>query len=177
MTGWSKPAPPMTEWPVTPEGGSPGASDVRPVEEGATTVLHESGTARPELCVGAVIVDDDRLLMVRRGRPPGVGRWSLPGGRVERGETMAEAVVREVAEETGVTCVCGELLGWVERIGDTFHFVILDFTATATSTDPPRPGDDAAEAAWVPRSSLRSLDLVDGMVEFLINHGVIEASV
>jgi ADP-ribose pyrophosphatase YjhB (NUDIX family) len=148
---------------------------VNSAEEGATPASGKLTAVRPELCVGAVIVEDDRLLMVRRGRPPGLGRWSLPGGRVERGETMAEAVVREVAEETGLTCECGDLLGWVERLGQSFHFVILDFTATSTTTDPPRAGDDAAEAAWVPLSTLGSLDLVDGMVEFLVRHGVVSS--
>ncbi len=130
--------------------------------------------ARPEMCVGAVVLDDDRLLMIRRGRAPGIGLWSLPGGRVERGETLAEAVVRELAEETGLECVCGPLIGWVERISDDHHFVILDFEATAfDDTAEPRAGDDAAEAAWIPLHTLDELDIVDGVVEFLADHGII----
>ncbi|MHB1924807.1 MAG: NUDIX domain-containing protein, partial [Acidimicrobiales bacterium] len=82
---------------------------------------------RPEICVGAVVVDDERLLMIRRGHGPAAGEWSVPGGRVEVGETLAEAVVREVMEETGLEVVCDDLLGWVERISDEDHFVILDF--------------------------------------------------
>lgn len=131
-------------------------------------------TVRPELAVGAVLVDDDSLLMVRRGRPPGAGRWSLPGGRVEAGETLAHALVREVAEETGVECVVGELVGWVERIAEDHHFVILDFWATPMSTDPPRAGDDASEVRWVPLWEVDQLDLVPGLAEFLAAHGVIE---
>ena len=61
---------------------------------------------RPELCVGAIAVEGGRLLLIRRGRGPAQGRWSVPGGRLERGETLAEAVVREVAEETGLEAVC-----------------------------------------------------------------------
>ena len=64
---------------------------------------------RPELCVGAVAVHDGDLLMIRRGHGPAAGEWSVPGGRVERGELLAEAVVREVREETGLECVCGPL--------------------------------------------------------------------
>ena len=96
---------------------------------------------RPELCVGAVAIDDDRLLLVRRGRQPGAGLWSVPGGRVESGETLAEAVVRELLEETGVEGVCGPLLGWVERITPGHHFVILDFTVDVLEAGRPVAGE------------------------------------
>jgi len=123
--------------------------------------------------VGAVAVDDDRLLLVRRGRAPGAGRWSVPGGRVEPGETLAEAVVRELAEETGLEGVCGSLVGWVERIGDDHHFVILDFAVEVLEPDRAAPGDDADEVAWVPLADVVDLTLVDGLAEFLHEHGVI----
>lgn len=132
------------------------------------------GAARPELAVGAVIIDDDSLLLIRRAREPGAGLWSLPGGRVERGETIAHAVVREVAEETAVEVVCGALLGWVERIEAETHFVILDFWATPLSFGEPVAGDDAAEARWVPLHEVAELPLVFGLAEFLGDHGVIE---
>jgi 8-oxo-dGTP diphosphatase len=124
--------------------------------------------------VGAVIVAEDRLLLIRRARPPGAGRWSLPGGRVEHGEVLAEALVREVVEETGLDAVCGELIGWVERIGPGYHFVILDFAATVAEPDRLRAGDDADDAVWVARDRVTGLDLVDGLAEFLMDHGVIQ---
>jgi 8-oxo-dGTP diphosphatase len=127
----------------------------------------------PQLCVGAVAVDDGRLLMVRRGRGPAQGEWAVPGGRVEAGETVAEAVVRELREETGIEGVCGPLLGWVERLGDDHHFVILDFEVTVLSDDEPVAGDDAAEAAWVPLDQVTDLRLVEGLAEFLHEHGVL----
>src|SRR3954466_7388617 len=106
---------------------------------------------RPEVCVGAIAVDADRLLLIRRGRGPAQGDWSVPGGRVEAGELLAEAVVRELAEETNLEGVCGELIGWVEGVGDGHHFVILDFAVTLLdSSAEPVAGDDAAESAWVP---------------------------
>lgn len=130
----------------------------------------------PEVCVGAVVVQDECLLLVRRGHGPAAGEWSVPGGRVESGETLAEAVVREVAEETGLDVVCDELVGWVERIGADHHFLIFDFRAVPLGpTDSElRAGDDAAEAAWVPLSTLGDLALVEGLAEFLADHGVID---
>jgi len=128
----------------------------------------------PEVCVGAVAVDADRLLMVRRGHGPGAGRWSVPGGRVERGETLAEAVVRELAEETGLEGVCEGLVGWVERIGDGYHYLILDFNVTVLDARTPVAGDDAAEASWVPLSEVSDRSLVEGLAEFLSDHGILD---
>ena len=130
---------------------------------------------RPEVCVGAVAVVDDRLLLVRRGHGPAAGEWSLPGGRVEGGETLAEAVVREVAEETGLEAVCDDLVGWVERIGDGYHFVILVVLVTVLDGPEklPQAGDDAAEAAWVPLDEVFRLRLTEGLAEFLHEHGVV----
>lgn len=128
----------------------------------------------PEVAVGAVVVDNEELLLVRRGRGPAAGEWSVPGGRVRRGETLAEAVVREVAEETGLEAVCGRFLGWVERMGDDHHFVILDFEAAVLERREPVAGDDAAEAAWVPLPEVADRLLVEGLAEFLHEHGIIE---
>jgi 8-oxo-dGTP diphosphatase len=127
----------------------------------------------PQVCVGAIVVVEERLLLVRRGRQPGAGEWSVPGGRVEPGETLAEAVVREVGEETGLEGVCGGLVGWVERIGADHHFVILDFWVTLLDDREPVAGDDAAEVEWVPLSEVAERRLVDGLAEFLHHHDVI----
>jgi mutator protein MutT len=125
------------------------------------------------VCVGAVSVDADQILLIRRGRGPAEGFWSLPGGRVESGETLAEAVVRELLEETGLQGVCGRLVGWVERIGADYHFVILDFWVTIVAGSEPAPGSDAAEAAWVPLDQMAELALTDGLAEFLHEHGIL----
>lgn len=127
----------------------------------------------PQVGVGAVAVDADRLLMIRRGREPAAGAWSLPGGRVEPGELLAEAVVRELLEETGVEGVCGELVGWVERFWGDDHYVILDFRVEVLAPSEPVAGDDAAEARWVPLDEVAELPVVDGLAEFLHEHGVI----
>ena len=137
--------------------------------------MSEALPATPQVCVGAIVVEDGRLLLIRRGRGPAQGEWSVPGGRVEAGELLAEAVVRELAEETGLEGVCGQLLGWVERVGDGHHFVILDFVVTLLDADAtPVAGDDAAEVEWVPLHELAERRLVEGLAEFLHDHGIIE---
>ncbi len=122
-----------------------------------------------EVAVGAVIVDDDRLLLVERSAPPGKGLWAVPGGRVEHGETLTEAVAREVLEETGLTVTVGDV-AWVgDAIGPgdppEWHILIVDFWATGRGE--PLPGDDAAAAAWVPIASLRQHPMVDTMYDLV----------
>ena len=128
----------------------------------------------PEVCVGAVAVHRDRLLMIRRGRGVAAGEWSIPGGRVEAGETLAAAVVREVREETGLEVVCERFLGWVERFGEDYHYVILDFVVTALERGPIVAGDDAAEALWVPLDEVTNYQLVDGLADFLAEHAILD---
>ncbi len=124
----------------------------------------------PRVGVGALVRHRDRLLLVRRARPPAAGCWSLPGGAIRTGEPAAAAVAREVLEETGLQVRVGRFLGWAERIDPEAggHWVILDFVAEAL--DPaaePVAGDDAAEAAWVPVRDVAGLDLVPGLLAFL----------
>lgn len=130
--------------------------------------------ALPELAVGAVVRRDDDLLLIRRGREPAAGEWSIPGGRVRRGELMAAAVVRELREETGLVGVCGPLIDWVERVGHGYHYVILDFQVTLLDNRAdPVAGDDASEARWVPVYDVAEMNLVEGLAEFLHDNGII----
>ena len=130
----------------------------------------------PVVAVGAILVDDERLLMVRRGHGPAAGTWAVPGGRVEPGETLAEAVVRELLEETGIEGVCGRLIGVEEVLPEdgAGHFVILDFEVSILEAAEPVAGDDAAEARWVGLGDIAELQLAPGMAEFLHDHGIIE---
>ena len=130
----------------------------------------------PQVCVGCVALHDGDLLLIRRGHGPAAGQWSVPGGRVEPGELLAEAAIRELREETGLEGVCGELIGWVELIDEDGgpHFVILDFEVTVLDDATPVAGDDAAEARWVPLGDVTDLNLVDGMAEFLHDHGILD---
>jgi 8-oxo-dGTP diphosphatase len=126
-----------------------------------------------EVCVGAIVVDEEDLLLIRRGRGAAQGEWSIPGGRVEPGELLAEAVVRELLEETGLEGICEDLVGWAERIGPDFHYVILDFRVTLLERREPVAGDDAAEARWVPLADVAELNLAEGLAEFLHDHGIL----
>jgi 8-oxo-dGTP diphosphatase len=127
------------------------------------------------MCVGAIAIDRERLLLVRRGRGPAQGEWAIPGGRVETGESLIAAVAREVFEETGLEVVVERFVGWVERISDAYHFVIMDFLVTVLDERPkPVAGDDAAEALWVPLEEVTDYVLVDGLADFLAEHGFLD---
>ncbi len=131
----------------------------------------------PQVCVGAIAIHAGRLLLIRRATPPGVGEWSVPGGRVESAEMLIEAVVRELREETGLEGVCGELIGVAERIDEHGHFVILDYAVTVLDAHTPTASSDAAEAEWVPLEDVSELRLVDGLAEFLHDHGILRTIV
>ncbi|SEG41770.1 ADP-ribose pyrophosphatase YjhB, NUDIX family [Thermomonospora echinospora] len=119
-------------------------------------------------CVGAIVRDEaGRLLMIRRGHPPGEGLWSIPGGRVEPGESDAAAVVRELHEETGLAVRVGGPAGVVRRPGpENVTYEIHDYVAEATGGTL-RAGDDAADARWVTAEELRGLPTTAGLLEAL----------
>lgn len=131
-------------------------------------------------CVGAIIRDGaGRLLMIRRGQEPALGAWSLPGGRVEPGESDAQAVAREVAEETGLDVRVGSLIGRLEvpaPVGGVFD--IRDYAADVLGGEL-RAGDDATDVAWVDPSELVPGEDVPrrrtppGFVETLTRWGVL----
>lgn len=119
----------------------------------------------PTPAVGVVCLRGDAVLLIRRGTPPMVGQWSLPGGRIEWGERVEQAALRELSEETGVEA---DLLGLIEVVDGLFgdgadgaperHYVLIDYAARWRSGEP-KAGDDAAAAAFHPLSQLESLGL------------------
>jgi 8-oxo-dGTP diphosphatase len=125
-------------------------------------------------CVGAIVKDErGRLLLIKRGHEPGAGLWSLPGGRIEPGETDAEALVREMHEETGLIVEPGPLVGQVQRPGLNGSVIdIRDYAATIAGGTL-RAGDDAADARWVEVTDLGSLPTTDGLIEALTDWGVL----
>ncbi|WP_417517011.1 NUDIX hydrolase [Minwuia sp.] len=119
---------------------------------------------RPVVGIGSVIFKGDDVLMIKRGKPPREGQWSLPGGHQEWGETTAEGAAREVREETAIACRIEELLDVVDGIGpltDTgiaYHYTLIDFWGEWVSGDPVA-GDDAAAACWMTASEIDALEL------------------
>ncbi|HWP34331.1 MAG TPA: NUDIX hydrolase [Thermodesulfobacteriota bacterium] len=121
--------------------------------------------ARPIVGVGAVVVHEGQVLLTRRGREPGRGEWTLPGGAVRTGERLRAAVARELEEETGLAVQVGPVVGLFERIVPDaagrvrYHYVLVDFLcriapgAAATL----RVGGDCAEGRWVPAHDLGGL--------------------
>lgn len=126
----------------------------------------------PQVAVGAVVVRHGRLLLVRRGHAPAAGRWSLPGGRVRPGEPLVEGVRRELAEETGLRGEVGPLCGVAERLGEGYHYVVLDYWVQVTGHTA-RAASDAVELCWADRAELVRLPLVDDLDRWLADHGVV----
>lgn len=131
-------------------------------------------TVRRVPCAGAVIKDAaGRLLLVRRRNEPDAGLWSLPGGRIEPGETGEQAMIREVREETGLSVRAGRLLAVVELPGrDGTILDISDYLAVVTGGSL-AAGDDAADARWVTRQEMAQLELTGGLAESLASWGVL----
>lgn len=128
------------------------------------------------IAVGAVVVKDDALLMVRRANDPGRGLWSIPGGRLELGEYISDGVAREVKEETGLEVEVRELLGIFEIPGDP-HYVVLDHVAAPVTDAEPSPGGDVDAARWVPIDEIPELDCTPRLVETLRAWGALETVV
>ncbi len=120
-----------------------------------------TSVASPVPAVGIVCLRGDAVLLIRRGKPPRAGEWSLPGGRIEPGERVTEAALRELAEETGVTARITGLIDVVDGIFSEagLHYVLIDYAAEWVSGEP-IAGDDALEARFVP------LDQVEALIDW-----------
>ncbi|MFQ5830443.1 MAG: NUDIX hydrolase [Candidatus Methylomirabilia bacterium] len=126
----------------------------------------------PLVGVGAVILKDGAVLLVKRGSPPSRGKWSLPGGLVGLGESVEEAVVREVQEECGIRIRLRGVAGVVDRVARDpggrvrYHYVLIDYVGIPEDGTP-RAGSDAAEVRWVPIGELDGLDTTEGLAAMI----------
>lgn len=119
----------------------------------------------PLIGVGAIIVESGRVVLVKRGHPPLLGEWSIPGGVLEIGELLKDAAVREALEETGLSVEPGEILGVFDRIvreGEKilYHYVLVDFLCRRVAGEL-RPGSDADEVRWFREDELAGLNLAE----------------
>jgi ADP-ribose pyrophosphatase YjhB (NUDIX family) len=121
---------------------------------------------RPLVGVGVAVVDEGRILLVRRGNEPGRGLWAVPGGKVDRGERLVDAAAREVEEETGLTVEIGDLVWAGEHISDHGHIVLIDFLGKVIG-GVLVAGDDADQAEWVPLEKVREYPLTDTMYDLI----------
>jgi 8-oxo-dGTP diphosphatase len=123
----------------------------------------------PLIGVGAVIVERDRVALVKRGHPPLAGEWSIPGGALEVGEMLREAAVREAREETGLTVATAEILGVYDRVlrdgaRVLYHYVLIDFLCHPVSGEL-AAGSDAQEVRWFTREQIDGLSLAADTAE------------
>ena len=124
----------------------------------------------PLVGVGAVILDQGRVVLVKRKFPPLAGEWSIPGGRLEIGETLREAVVREAREETGLTVEPADLLGVYDRLvrDDSgrvlYHYVLIDFLCRRLAGDL-HAGGDAGDARWFSQEQIGKISLIEDTAE------------
>ena len=126
----------------------------------------------PRVGVGAVILDGDRVLLIQRGGVTLPGKWSIPGGLVELGETTREAVCREIGEECGLEIDLVDVCGVLDRVVRDpdgrvrYHWVLVDFLAVARGGTL-CAGDDAADARWVPIDEVETYDTTDGLMDMI----------
>jgi len=122
----------------------------------------------PKAAVGALVLNKDRVLLVKRGKAPAKGLWALPGGKIELGETMTQALEREILEETGLSVRADHIIHVFDNIihnqnGDIqFHYIIIDFLAHPLNPEANlSPGDDAAEVRWAAMDKLDNLSVTE----------------
>lgn len=123
----------------------------------------------PVVAVGVVLFNElGKVLLIKRGKPPAQGLWTVPGGRVDWGESLEHAARRELLEETNMVAAELEFAGVFERISAQFHYLIVDFMGMVKGDAEPQAGDDAAAARWIPVDELEDLELTDQLLPVIL---------
>jgi 8-oxo-dGTP diphosphatase len=123
---------------------------------------NKKSSSGPTIGVSVCVVQAGRVLLTQRARPPFENLWSLPGGHVKRGESLRDAALRELKEETGINARLGEIIGWNEVIGPEKHIVIAVFTARFESGEAVA-ADDAKAVRWVDHREIDRFELTPGL--------------
>ena len=127
----------------------------------------------PRVGVGAIVLHEGRVLLVKRGHAPGLGLWSVPGGLVDLGESTVDAARREVEEETGLKVRIAGLVGVLDRVTRDaegrvrYHWVLIDYLAVPESIETLTAGSDAAEVRWVTIDEVERLPITEGLVDMI----------
>ncbi|HEX3176032.1 MAG TPA: NUDIX hydrolase [Methylomirabilota bacterium] len=135
----------------------------------------------PRVGVGAIVLHEGRVLLVKRGHAPALGLWSVPGGLVDLGETTVAAARREVEEECGIKVRIGGLVGVLDRVTRDagarvrYHWVLVDYLAFPETDDTITAGSDAAEVRWVPIDEVERLPVTDGLLDMIRRAAVLSA--
>jgi 8-oxo-dGTP diphosphatase len=121
----------------------------------------------PTPCAGVVCFRGEEVLLIKRGKAPRIGQWSIPGGRIESGEPASIAAMRELREETGVEAEFLGLIDVVDYLSPERHYVLIDYAARWIAREPVA-GDDAAEAKFVPLAEIQDLGMWDETVKVIL---------
>ncbi|WP_442498521.1 NUDIX hydrolase [Methylobacter sp. sgz302048] len=124
----------------------------------------------PAIGVGGIIFNrQNQVLLIKRNQPPAMGLWSIPGGKLEAGESLTEACKREIKEETGLETDIKNIVAVVERRIENFHYVIIDYLALLIDEEQAVPiaQSDIADAKWVNLENLADYELVEGLAEIV----------
>ena len=125
----------------------------------------------PTLGVSGIVFNNQKqILLIQRNQPPAMGLWSIPGGKLEQGESLVEACKREIKEETGLDTEVKNIVAVVERRVEGFHYVIIDYLALLANEENSQPiaQSDVSEARWVSLEHLIDYELVEGLAEIIL---------